>query len=204
MSTPNIWLSILTPAVPTRFDLLENLSDSIGQQIKDLPVEHLVLMDNWRRTIGAKRDSLLRAARGRYVAFCDDDDLVAGDYVKSLLGAMVSNPDVITFRQHCKINTDEGDIEFRLGNPNEPFVPGGMAKRNAWHVCAWRRSLAILSHFPDASYGEDWDFAAPLCSMPGLREEHIPRVLHFYRYSSTTSEAPPPLTAEQLVNERRV
>jgi hypothetical protein len=64
-------------------------------------------------------------------------------------------------------------------------------KRNAWHVCAWRRELAIQSSFPACNYGEDWAFAEPLCKI-ARTEVHIPRVLHFYNHSSETTEAPHP------------
>lgn len=187
-------LSILTPAVPARLDAVRTLSDELSRQIGDRQVEHLILLDNRKRTIGEKRDALLRIAQGQYVAFCDDDDWISSDYVSQILSATNDNPDVITFRQHCTVNGCEGEILFRLGNENEDFKPGGVAKRNAWHLCAWRRTLAILSHFPPCNYGEDWAYASKLCSLKGLVEAHIPRVLHYYRHDKDTSLAPAPLT----------
>ena len=145
------------------------------------------------RTI-EKRDALLRAARGRYVAFVDDDDAIYPDYARRIVeAAQASTPDVITFLQECFINGVRGVAEFGLGNPNEPFIPNavGVFKRNAWHICAWRRSLAIQSHFPATNYGEDWAFAARLCATPGLVSSHIPEILHVYRHSIHTTEAPP-------------
>ncbi len=185
-------LSILTPAIPARLGQLEALCAKLSAQIGNHPVEHLCLLDNRKRSVGAKRDALLRAARGKYVAFVDDDDDVAGNYVSELLGVAVSDPDVITFRQEATVNGAVGEIEFRLGSPNEPFAAGGVTRRNAWHVCAWRRSLAMLSNFPDNSYGEDWAYAAPLCALSGLGEVHVPEVLHFYRHAAATTAAPAP------------
>src|SRR5689334_10344559 len=52
-------LSILTPAVPARLRQLEWLMAKIDRQIGDKPVEHLILIDNKRRTVGEKRDALL-------------------------------------------------------------------------------------------------------------------------------------------------
>ena len=49
-------LSILTPAVPSRWDRLMKLSDELIAQIGTKPVEHLVFLDNKRRTVGEKRD----------------------------------------------------------------------------------------------------------------------------------------------------
>lgn len=190
MNTPI--LSILTPAVPKRLLQVAELTEEFQRQIGNLPVEHLVLLDNKRRTVGEKRDALLRASRGRYVAFVDDDDSVGPSYVKRLLEAATRNPDVITFRQGVTWNDQKGEVEFRLGSENESFKAGGVTKRNAWHICAWRRSIAIQSQFPASNYGEDWAWAAPLCSIPGLKEEHIPQVLHYYVHNQSTTEAPPP------------
>lgn len=189
-----ILLSILTPAVQSRLWELEALCTKVGMQIGALPVEHLVFLDNKKRTIGEKRDALLIAAKGKYVAFVDDDDFVSSDYVSSILEASKSDPDVITFLQVATVNGDKGIVEFKLGNNNEAFNPNspGVTRRNAWHVCAWRRKLAIQSHFPASNYGEDWAYASKLCALPNLREVHLGKVLHFYRHSSETTEAPPP------------
>lgn len=196
-------LSILTPAVPSRAfaeDMysrcpLDALHGTISAQIEigNRPVEHLIFCDNKRRTVGEKRDALLRIAKGKYIAFVDDDDDIADDYVAEILRAAESNPDVITFRQLAIVNGVQGEIEFRLGNPNEPFAGNTeITRRNAWHVCAWRRQLAICSSFPATNYGEDWEYASKLCAIPGLTEVHIPRVLHLYRHDSKTTEAPCP------------
>jgi len=189
----SILFSILTPAVPSRWAQLEKLSDELARQIGDKPVEHLVLMDNKRRTVGEKRDALLRASRGQYVAFCDDDDWVRDGYVDEILRAIQANPgvDVVTFNQHSQVNEYTSEIQFQLGNPNHPFSPGGVTLRNAWHVCAWRRGLAVQSFFPATSYGEDWQYASRLCAV-AKTSVHIPRILHEYHHSSATTEAPMP------------
>lgn len=190
--TPRPILSILTPAVPSRWRQLEWLCDKIQRQIGNLPVEHLVLLDNKRRTVGEKRDALLRAARGQYIAFVDDDDDISEDYVKEILGSRASLPDVITFLQKATVNGQSAIVEFKLGNANEAFTHSALRiKRNAWHVCAWRRELAIGSAFPATSYGEDWAFAAPLCAIAET-SAHIDKILHFYRHDAAKTEAPPP------------
>lgn len=188
-------LSILTPAVQSRWAQLAALCEKIKAQSAAVPsVEHLVLIDMGYKlgglTVGEKRDRLLRMARGRYVAFVDDDDDIHTDYARELCRAMAGVPDVVTFEQIATINGQSGICIFGLGNPNEPFC-GETFKRDAWHVCAWRRALAIQSSFPASNYGEDWAFAAPLCAIPNLKEVHIPKILHFYRHDSETTEAPP-------------
>ncbi len=186
-------LSILTPAIRKRMPMIQAICDELTKQIGDKPVEHLVLIDNMRRTVGEKRDALLRASRGDYVAFVDDDDWIEPIYVEALLEAIKQKPQVITFRQKAFIDGKAGLIEFGLGNPNEPWKAGGVAKRNAWHVCAWQRSIAIMSRFPASNYGEDWAWAAPLCQIQNMSEVHIKEVLHHYRHDSKQTAAPPPI-----------
>jgi len=198
MITPEpILLSILTASIPERADKLEMLTAKITAQIGDLPVEHLVFLDNRKRTIGAKRDALLRIARGTFIAYVDDDDTVSPDYVASLVEAIKttaspnSQVDVITFAQFARVDQACAKIVFGLRQENQPFVPDTAVLRAAWHVCAWRRSVAILSHFPESNYGEDWAFAEPLNRI-ARASIHLDKVLHYYRFNSATTAAPYP------------
>lgn len=183
-------LSILTPCVYSRFGKVQTLAAKIDAQGGD--VEHLILYDNKRRTVGEKRDALLRASLGKYVAFVDDDDDIAPEYVSELLKAAKENPDVITFWQQATVDGKVSTVVFKLGQQNAEFNPSGITMRNAWHICAWRRDLAIQSWFPPSNYGEDWAFASRLCAVDNLVEKHIPKVLHFYNHSAATTEAPAP------------
>jgi len=201
MTAEPILLSILTASIPERSGQRAILTETIAQQIGDLPVEHLSLVDNRKRTIGAKRDALLRIARGTFVAYVDDDDTVTPDYVGSLVAAIkiaiapTASPteqvDVITFAQFARVDKAHAKIVFGLRQQNHPFVHDTEVLRAAWHVCAWRRSVAILSHFPESNYGEDWAFAEPLNRI-ARASIHLDKVLHYYRYNSATTAAPYP------------
>lgn len=183
-----IRLSILTPSIPSRADRLAKLSAAIEAQIGDLPVEHLVLIDNKRRTIGEKRDNLLRLANGYYIAFVDDDDAILPGYVEELLMATHYNADVITFEQDAYFDGVKFRVDFRHGQPNNELLPEVLNIRAAWHVCAWRRAIALRSRFTWKQYGEDWDFCAPLNELE-LMEHHIPKALHEYHFRTEVSEA---------------
>ena len=57
-------LSILTPSVPERLDShLKNLIKKIEKQIKNKKVEHLIFLDNKKRSIEEKRESLVDIAK---------------------------------------------------------------------------------------------------------------------------------------------
>lgn len=196
-------LSILTPAIPERLSQANRLAAEIESQrnaagITSADVEHLIFCDTrGARTVGEKRDALLRLARGRYVAFCDDDDQILEGYVASLIAATRydPNPDVITFRQRVTYCGKVGEVDFALGHENEPFAPGGVAKRAPWHVCAFLRDIALSHHFPATNYGEDWAWARHVVAdcRTSLR---IDAVLHHYIHDPATTAAPAPATSQ--------
>lgn len=187
-------LSILIPSVPSR---LANqgaaLLSKISAQAEHCPVEVLLLADNKRRTVGLKRQALLLSARGTYVAFCDDDDDVADNYIAALIEGAGRGMDVVTFRQRAIINGAEGMIHFSAQHKlDEPWRAGGLARRRPWHVCAWRRDLALRGLFTDKSYGEDADWVNQVAPLARC-ETHINHILHTYRHSQNSTEAPPPV-----------
>jgi len=183
-------LSILTPTIPERrMGNLMILQSRIAAQIQELPVEHLTLCDNKRRSIGEKRQSLVDIACGEYIAFVDDDDDITDDYVSSLLNAIETGADVITFRQRAIYNGLESEVVFGINNTDQPFTPGGITLRAPWHVCAWKRERITECVFGFTNYGEDaiWAHQARQQIRTG---HHIDRVLHTYRHDAATTAAP--------------
>jgi hypothetical protein len=193
-------LSILTPAIPERLNKLHRLGELLEPQLSAFPhsVEWLALVDpRGHRTIGEKRDELVQLARGQFVAFVDDDDFVQPTYVASLVQALSvivadSEPvDVVTFRQEAIWCGQRSEVRFNLRAGNEAFQPGGVTQRAAWHVCAWRASLAKRFHFEASNYGEDWSWARHL-NLDARSERHIPDILHTYVHDPVISAAPAP------------
>jgi hypothetical protein len=188
-----ISLSILTPSVPERIEShLIPLLNKIKGQIGDLPIEHLVLIDNKKRSIGYKRDSLVKTAKGKYLAFVDDDDDISEDYVSELYDAISkTNVDVITFDQYCYVN-DNGVsvINFSLNHKeNENYRPNSNIKRMPFHVCAWRSKIAQKYDFVDLNYSEDWYWCEQLLKETKT-EFHIDKILHSYIYSDKVTTTP--------------
>ena len=184
-------LSILTPTIPGREKQLQALQRRIETQIGGQAVEHLILSDNRKRSIGAKRQALLDIARGQYIAFVDDDDDIADGYIEELVNAAASGADVITFRQRAIYNGLESEVHFGINNQDEPFKPGGITLRAPWHVCAWKRERVDECLFSEVNFGED------LCWCLQARRRiitatHIDSVLHTYRHDRSTTAAPEP------------
>lgn len=194
-----LW-SILIPSVPSRiesacrtFKVLEGQKRRVYSEA----VEILMLLDNKMRTVGMKRQALLEAARGDYVSFVDDDDVVTDGYVPRILTALTSRsemPDVVSFPVHVTMSyasgrIDVGTVEMALDFPNEELKPLPKATlRKPTHLSVWKRSIALQAGFSDVMWGEDKYFMERACAL-AKTEYRIEAVLYEYRWSETGTEA---------------
>lgn len=87
-------LTIAVATVPSRASLLSRLLWTLSAQLEPR-VE--VLVHGGPAPLGDKSNEMWALARGRFVARCDDDDLVSADYVSSLLLALDAGADFVGF-----------------------------------------------------------------------------------------------------------
>lgn len=197
-----IKFSVLMLSIPERIESMKSAVQHLQEQAdatgQPKSVEILVMLDNRSKSISEKRNDLLMAARGKYIAFLDDDDAVSKDYMGKILKAIDENDgvDCITFNQWCSLDGEPMDVEFGIGNPHgqlwrdeDGFL--GDIKRPPYHMCLWRRDIAITEDF-HAVYGangqstEDIDWLMRL--YPKIQtEHHIDDALHGYIYNSKTT-----------------
>jgi len=183
--------SILICAVPSRIAKLTELLDKLNNQIEDKSVEILVLYDNKKRSVGSKRNSLLNMAQGEYIAFIDDDDTVADNYIDKILETIDKNHvDVINFTQ-ATIFADGRFTQICTYGLNYEYT----SNRTVWqgksaHTMVWRREVAIKGIFPDSDWLEDRNWVAQACKV-AKTEIQIPDILYFYRHNKALSEALP-------------
>ena len=197
-----IKFSVLILSIPSRNESLmaamkqlQEQADATGQ---GKAVEILVLLDNRSKSIAEKRNDLLQAARGKYIAFLDDDDAISKEYMSKILAAIdkYDGVDCISFNQWCTINGEPMNVEFGTGNPHGQLwrTQEGMLgdiKRPPYHMCLWRREIAQSEEFRPM-YGangqstEDIDWLMRL--YPKVQtEHHIDDSLHGYIWSSETT-----------------
>ena len=158
-------LSILVPTMPTRVDYLKRLKRSFkGQLTPD--VELIVFEGDVGQSIGSKRNKLLEMAKGDYIAFVDDDDIVSHHYISRVLKAIESNPDVVGI--HLLHYEDYGlrgltyhSLRFKewSDEPNPQYPQLRNYYRNPNHINPVRRELAIQVKFPEINMGEDKDYS---------------------------------------------
>ena len=118
----HIKLSILILSIPSRIDQLQKLVAKLENQFDDDSVEIVSLVDNKSFHIYEKRNELLKMARGKYICFLDDDDMIADTYIPSILHVIDNEiPDVICFKQHCHYNGAEFDVVFDIDHNWDPM-----------------------------------------------------------------------------------
>lgn len=181
-------LSILICTVPERQTVLNAMLSDLQQQINLLPVEVLYLGDNFSMTIGEKRNRLMEMAKGKYISYVDDDDVISPEYVRKILQATETNTSVITFKgKEYLSGTYTFDFIFSRNNPTNwkerekklhHMVPN--------HLCAWRRDIATREKFLSQNLREDHEWAERM--IKHCQTEHfIDDYLYYYYFSKQTS-----------------
>jgi glycosyltransferase involved in cell wall biosynthesis len=182
-----IILSILIPTMPKRSGLLKRLLASLAPQ-RTNEVEVLTYSDDGRITTGRKRNDLIKQAKGQYVVFVDDDDMVADTYIPDILNAAKSKPDCITFRGWMETDgTNRKEFRLSINYPYTAVWENGneVYLRYPNHITPIKRSIALQVPFPNVTMGEDYAWATELHKRKLLKTEvHIQKELYFYLYQS--------------------
>lgn len=188
--SPPLWLSILICTMEKRAPMLNRLLDNLYGQLKELPRVAEIIVDGGSGSIGEKRQRLLEAAKGKFVAFIDDDDEVVEDYVQRVVGALSSTPDADCARLMGIITTN-GSNQMRFEHSLKYFKWGtdmsqGLYFRCPNHLSAVKREHALKTGFLPISHGEDSDYSMRL--YPLLKKEADTGSDPLYRYLYVTSK----------------
>ena len=150
-------LSILICSLFSRKEKLASLLENLDSQITN-DVEILINIDKKEKSTGQKRNELVAQAKGKYIVFIDDDDVVPDYYIQEMLKACLSDMDCIAING---IMTTDGkdEIAWRLSkdNPNITITENGknIYLRKTNHITAVKREHAIKAPFPNKSNAED-------------------------------------------------
>lgn len=183
-------LSILICSIPSRFEKVMKLYAEINAMVEDRDIEILILTDNKRRTIGAKREAIKNISNGKYFVYVDDDDSLYS--LKEIYEACKNDVDVITYKIKCRNSSGkEFIVTVGLGNEIEHKGDGDGnyidLKRPPFTQAVWNARFKHV-RFPDLNYAEDTGWAEQVLKL-AKTEIHIPKVLQGYNFDPLISEA---------------
>jgi glycosyltransferase involved in cell wall biosynthesis len=182
--------SILIPTIVERKNKFIHLWSTLSLQIKEAglqdEIEIVSLSDNREMKIGEKRNKLLDMAKGEYIFYIDDDDLIDNQYINRIYKGIQSNPDCIGIK---------GIITFNGINPKE-FIHSLQHKtysenattyfRPPNHLNPIKSSIAKQFKFPEINHGEDTDWCMQIQASKLLQTEYmIEEPIYYYNYLTT-------------------
>lgn len=173
-----LWtICILT--IPGRKTELERIVGILEYQIanRSWNIQILIADQDWG--VAEKRQWCLDNAQGLYVNFIDDDDLVAHDYIDSIL-PLLDGTDYIGFRQQYYLNGKKGHLAHHSLQYKDWYGDHTGWHRDVSHLNPILRSVALQGSFIDGP-GEELSEDDRWAKQVNPQTEHfIDKTLYFY------------------------
>jgi hypothetical protein len=179
-------LTILIPTLPGRAAFFERLVNELFRQMSETGTQFKIAADDAVGiSIGSKRNNMVANVETDYLAFIDDDDRIADNYIELIMSGIATNPDC------CSLNgiiTTDGKYPHQFKhsiNYDRFYEEDGVYYRCPNHLNTIRTELARQCPFPDWDRSEDSNYAFQLRDKGLLKVEYkIEPVLYYYDYVS--------------------
>lgn len=171
-----MFLSILICHIPERAQKLGNLLDAIHKQADSLGYDNgreyeIITNKRMDLNIGAKRNALLKAAKGKFIVFIDDDDMILPGYMELIIDKIKNNPDADHIGISGYITTNGKDKrQWHISSEYGAwFEQDGIYYRTPNHISPVLREIALNNLFPEVNYGEDYEYSMGI--LPFLKSQ---------------------------------
>lgn len=134
-------------------------------------------------TLGENREVMRQASVGEYMAFVDDDDVVACDYVKTIL-PLLDGVDIVGFE--CQLYVD-GELDphrdYHTIAAGSWYNTETAFYRDISHLQPIRRDLALAAPM-EGGHGEDGRWADKMRALGIIKTEHYiaDKVMYYYLF----------------------
>lgn len=183
-------LSVLICSLPSRKSQLLRLVDHLWSQARAYEQQVEILVDDREGApIGTKRQELIARARGAYIAFIDDDDWVAHNYVHRIVHALrfggVTDADSVALNGVMTTAGAAPEPFYNSIKYTEWFSKDGAHYRTPTHLSPVKRELALKAGFPSISHGEDHAYSQKLRQLVKTEVSAGDAPLYWYFYMPT-------------------
>ena len=184
-------LSILIATIVERGPQFQALVErTLAPQVKkfDGEVEIIAYWNNGDMPLAKIRQALVDEARGDYICFVDDDDMVPGYYVEKILEALETEPDYVGWRMQAYIDEVKQKPTFHSLRYKQWHEDDKGFYRNASHLNPIRRSKALKETFKPRK-GEPEDVRWASAMVQHLKKEvYIKDIMYYYHHNRRDSK----------------
>jgi len=184
MPTPD-W-TILIATLGQRQQRFERLLSHLLPQVEECPgqVNVLAYWNNGERPLAEVRQALVEEADGAFVSFIDDDDLVADNYVRSVVPALNKGINYVGFRLQCYVDGVPLKPTYHSLRYTQWYDDERGYYRDISHLNPIRRDVALQADFRKTEPPEDVAWADQLRGR--ITKEHFVDDVMYHYYSSST------------------
>jgi len=177
-------LSILICTIPEREEMFKILKHYLENQIsKKEQIE--ILWDSRKDiNIGKKRNDLLQKAKGDFIVYIDDDDLVSEKYVELIVNCIKSNPQIDCIGINGIITTNGvNEKKWYISKEYKTwYEENHIYYRTPNHISPVKREIALKVGFPEKDFSEDFEYSVGI--LPYLEKEClIPEPIYHYKFN---------------------
>lgn len=167
-----------------RVNFLTRINTEIDRQIRILGVENHVeklVLYGERETTGNKRNQLIKDAKGEYVAFVDDDDMITDCYIKKQLDVANSGMDCGSLNGLYFLNGVYGKPFIHSNKYTHWYNTPEAYIRTVNHLNCVKRSIALQVPYENITIGEDGRYSEALKASGLIKTEYqIKETLYLY------------------------
>ena len=149
-------------------------------------IEIITESDNGENTVGKKRNNVLDKAKGEYVCFIDDDDMITEIYISETLKALETKPDVVELVGYLP----KYDLPFIHNlNCGGHFKKDGIQFRTPNHLNTIKTDIARKVRYAEISHGEDQDYSHRLWDSGLMKTESlVGKRMYIYEFNPAKSQ----------------
>jgi glycosyltransferase involved in cell wall biosynthesis len=185
-------IGVLT--VPPRATKLRELLNVLEPQVvaAEGKVQLIVFYNNFDKSLGDLRQTIVDTAKGEYISFVDDDDMVPSDFIDAILPHLDGKNDYVGFKVALFNNGHRMKPVYHSLKYPDWYEDDNGYYRDITHLNPIKLSIAQQATFRGGA-GEDVGWSNQLRGK-AKTEHFIDREMYEYRHSSvdTLSNGPRP------------